>query len=279
MIIKKLSLRFCCYVLFFTVFSFIFMVDAMETNMNLYNPKDIMENGNTIIEGGRYSYDSFKIQDHLFKNTYPSDGEKMVFLTFDDGPSLDNTPKVLDILKEYGVKATFFVLGTNLDNGVEYENLLKRTLEEGHAIANHGYSHNYSYLYPGRVINYNNLIADMNKSHELMKKILGDDFNTGVLRLPGGLRSWKGQSENLERLNNAGYSVIEWNALSGDADGRVVNDPNALFEYAIKTAGNSNCVVLLMHDFEGKAGSISAQALPQIIEYFRNRGYQFRTMY
>lgn len=279
MIIKKLSLRFCCYVLFFTVFSFIFMVDAMETNMNLYNPKDIMENGNTIIEGGRYSYDSFKIQDHLFKNTYPSDGEKMVFLTFDDGPSLDNTPKVLDILKEYGVKATFFVLGTNLDNGVEYENLLKRTLEEGHAIANHGYSHNYSYLYPERVINYNNLIADMNKSHELMKKILGDDFNTRVLRLPGGLRSWKGQSENLERLNNAGYSVIEWNALSGDADGRVVNDPNAFFEYAIKTAGNSNCVVLLMHDFAGKAGSISAQALPQIIEYFRNRGYQFRTMY
>ena len=64
MIIKKLSLRFCCYVLFFTVFSFIFMVDAMETNMNLYNPKDIMENANTIIEGGRYSYDSFKIQDH-----------------------------------------------------------------------------------------------------------------------------------------------------------------------------------------------------------------------
>ena len=279
MIIKKLSLRFCCYVLFFTVFSFIFMVDAMETNMNLYNPKDIMENGNTIIEGGRYSYDSFKIQDHLFKNTYPSDGEKMVFLTFDDGPSLDNTPKVLDILKEYGVKATFFVLGTNLDNGVEYENLLKRTLEEGHAIANHGYSHNYSYLYPERVINYNNLIADMNKSHELMKKILGDDFNTRVLRLPGGLRSWKGQSENLERLNNAGYSVIEWNALSGDADGRVVNDPNAFFEYAIKTAGNSNCVVLLMHDFAGKAGSISAQALPQIIEYFRDRGYQFRTMY
>ena len=279
MIIKKLSLRFCCYVLFFTVFSFIFMVDAMETNMNLYNPKDIMENGNTIIEGGRYSYDSFKIQDHLFKNTYPSDGEKMVFLTFDDGPSLDNTPKVLDILKEYGVKATFFVLGTNLDNGVEYENLLKRTLEEGHAIANHGYSHNYSYLYPERVINYNNLIADMNKSHELMKKILGDDFNTRVLRLPGGFRSWKGQSENLERLNNAGYSVIEWNALSGDADGRVVNDPNAFFEYAIKTAGNSNCVVLLMHDFAGKAGSISAQALPQIIEYFRNRGYQFRTMY
>ena len=80
------------------------MVDAMETNMNLYNPKDIMENGNTIIEGGRYSYDSFKIQDHLFKNTYPSDGEKMVFLTFDDGPSLDNTPKVLDILKEYDVR-------------------------------------------------------------------------------------------------------------------------------------------------------------------------------
>lgn len=279
MVIKKLYLRFFCYVLLFTMFSLFFMVDAMETNGPLYNPKDIMENGNTTIEGGRYSYDSFKVQDYLFKNTFPSDGEKMVFLTFDDGPSLDNTPKVLDILKEYGVKATFFVLGTNLDNGVEYENLLKRTLEEGHAIANHGYSHNYRYLYPERVINYDNLIADMNKSLELMKSILGDNFNTRVLRLPGGLRSWKGQSENLERLNNAGYSVIEWNALSGDADGRVVNNPDDLVEYAIKTAGNSNCVVLLMHDFAGKAGSISAQSLPRIIEHFRDKGYQFRTMY
>lgn len=279
MVIKKLSLRFCCCVLIFTVFTFIFMVDSMEDNSNIYNPRDIMKNGNTTIEGGRYSYDSFKVQDYLFKNTFPSDGEKMVFLTFDDGPSLDNTPKVLDVLKKYGVKATFFVLGNNLDNGVEYEKLLKRTLEEGHVIANHGYGHQYSYLCPGRVINYDNLIADMNRSHELMKKILGEDFNTRILRLPGGIRSWKGQSETLERLNGAGYSVIEWNALSGDADGRVVNDPNALFEHAIKTAGNSKCVVLLMHDFAGKAGSISAQALPRIIEYFRDNGYQFRTMY
>lgn len=237
-----------------------------------------MENGNTTIEGGRYAYDSFKIQDRLFKGIYSSD-EKVVFLTFDDGPSLDNTPRVLDILKEYDVKATFFILGTNLDNGVSYENLLKRTVEEGHAIANHGYSHNYSYLYPGRVINYNNLITDMNKSHELMKSILGDSFETRVLRLPGGLRSWKGQNENLERLNSEGYSVIEWNALNGDADGSVVNNPDTLVQKAIRTANNSNFVVLLMHDFAGKSGSITAQALPRIIEYFKENGYEFRTMY
>ncbi len=243
-----------------------------------YSPKDIMKNGNTTIEGGRYSYDSFKIQNRLF-NGVSYDDEKIVFLTFDDGPSLDNTPQVLDILKEYNIRATFFVLGANLNKGVEYEEILKRVLNEGHAIANHGYSHNYSYLYPGRVINYNNLIADMDKSHSIMKDILGDEFETRVLRLPGGLRSWKNQNQNLERLNSAGYSVIEWNALNGDADGGVIKSPDVLVQNAIMTANSSDFVVLLMHDFAGKAGYATVQALPRIIDYFKENGYQFRTMY
>lgn len=276
---KKLFFNIVNLSLIFVFFGFIFTAVANEEKKDSYNPKELMKNGNTTIEGGRISYDSLRLQNNLFKNAYPKDGEKVVFLTFDDGPSLDNTPKVLETLRHYGVKATFFVLGSNLDKGERYEEMLKRTLVEGHAIANHGYTHNYSYLYPGRVINYSNLSSDMKRSYDSMKRILGEDFHTRVLRLPGGIRSWKGQSETLQKLNEEGFSVIEWNSLSGDADGRAVNDPNALSSYAIKTAGNAKCVVVLMHDFAGKAGSISAQALPTIIEHFKNNGYTFRTMY
>lgn len=276
---KRLFFNVCNFSLIFVLFGFVFAAGANDNKVNSYNPKQLMKNGNTTIEGGRISYDSMRLQNNLFENDYPKDGEKIVFLTFDDGPSLDNTPKVLDTLDYYGVKATFFVLGSNLDKGNKYEDMLKKILEKGHAIANHGYTHNYSYLYPGRVINYLNLISDMKKSYESMKRILGDDFHTRVLRLPGGIRSWKGQNETLKKLNEEGFSVIEWNSLSGDADGRAVKDPNDLSSYAIRTAGNSKCVVVLMHDFAGKTGSISAQALPTIIEHFKNNGYTFRTMY
>ena len=272
--------KFLCtrFVLFSLVF-LIFNVVVIKANENLYSPKDVMKNGNTTIEGGRSSYDSFKVQNYLLKGTKDSNLDKMVFLTFDDGPSPDNTPLVLDILKEYGVKATFFALGVNLDNNQKNAEILKRALLEGHAIANHGYSHNYSFLYPNRVINYENFIQDMNRSNSIFKSILGEDFNARVLRFPGGIRSWKGQNETLERLNSEGYSVIEWNSLSGDAEGFLVSDPNVLVENAIKYSVNKSMVVLLMHDFAGKRGSVSAQALPKIIEYFKEQNYQFRTLY
>ena len=276
----KLKILFNCTIiaLFFVWFT-VFYSKANVVDKFIYSPKDIMEGQNTTIEGGRFSYDSMKVQKNLFNAEKINNGEKTVFLTFDDGPSLDNTPKVLEVLKNYDVKATFFVLGVNLDRGEEYRQLLRNIVNDGHAVGNHGYSHNYSYLYPGRVISYENLMSDMNRSLDIMKDILGQDFDTRVLRLPGGLRSWKKQDETLERLNNENYSVIEWNAMSGDAEGKNIKDPDVLFQKAIDTAGNSKSVVMLMHDFSGSAGEVSSRALPKIINYFKENGYEFRTLY
>lgn len=276
----KLRVLFNCtmIVLFFICFT-VFDSKANVVDRFIYSPKDIMEGQNTTIEGGRFSYDSMKVQKNLFNAEGINNGKKTVFLTFDDGPSLDNTPRVLEILKSYDVKATFFVLGVNLDKGDQYRELLRNIVNDGHAVGNHGYSHNYSYLYPGRVISYDNLMSDMNRSLDVMKDILGEDFNTRVLRLPGGLRSWKKQDETLERLNSENYSVIEWNAMSGDAEGKNIKDPDILFQKAINTAGNSNSVVMLMHDFSGSAGEVSSRALPKIINYFKENGYEFRTLY
>ena len=276
----KLKILFNCTIiaLFFVCFT-VFYSKANVVDKFIYSPKDIMEGQNTTIEGGRFSYDSMKVQKNLFNAEKINNGEKTVFLTFDDGPSLDNTPKVLEVLKNYDVKATFFVLGVNLDRGEEYRQLLRNIVNDGHAVGNHGYSHNYSYLYPGRVISYENLMSDMNRSLDIMKDILGQDFDTRVLRLPGGLRSWKKQDETLERLNNENYSVIEWNAMSGDAEGKNIKDPDVLFQKAIDTAGNSKSVVMLMHDFSGSAGEVSSRALPKIINYFKENGYEFRTLF
>lgn len=263
-----------CVLLLFGTF------DATVINNKPYDPNYIGQGKNVTREGEKYAYDSLKIQNYLLKGEKifeEGKEEKLVFLTFDDGPSLDNTPKVLDILKEHNVKGTFFVLGTNLDKGEEYRELLKRILYEGHAIANHGYSHNYSYLYPGREINQENLLSDMNKSRDKMKEILGENFDTRVLRLPGGIRSWKGQTAALERLNSEGFTVLEWNALSGDAEGKFKTSEE-LFQNAIRTAGNSNVVVMLMHDFAGKGGRLSRESLPKIIEYFKQNGYKFATL-
>ena len=128
--------------------------------------------------------------------TYPvrTDGKKVVYLTFDDGPSPTNTPGVLDVLDKYNVKATFFVLGTSIDANDQAKALLKKEVARGHAIGNHTYSHNYSYLYPNKVMNVNNIVSDLQKNENAMKEVLGKDFTTRVIRLPGGYWSWDGRT-------------------------------------------------------------------------------------
>ena len=152
----------------------------------------------------------------LIKKTlnYPvrKDGKKVAYLTFDDGPSTSNTPAVLDILNNYGIKATFFVVGKEIDSGEDAKNVLKRTVKEGHAIGNHTYGHNYSYLYPNRIINVNNFMADIEKTDESLKNVLGKDFSTRVIRFPGGYWSWEGRTGIRPTLDEKGYGIIDWNA-------------------------------------------------------------------
>ena len=120
-----------------------------------------------------------------------ADGKKVVYLTFDDGPSETVTPKILDILKTENVKATFFVLGNSIDSSEESKNILKREVSEGHSIGNHTYSHNYSYLYPNRIINVENFMDDIEKANKSIKAVLGEDFVVRAIRFPGGYMSWK----------------------------------------------------------------------------------------
>ena len=212
---------------------------------------------------------------------YPvrTDGKKVVYLTFDDGPSTTNTPGILDVLDRYNVKATFFTLGKSIEANEEAKNILKEIVKNGHAIANHTYGHDYSYLYPNRTMNVDNIISDLEKSENSMKEVLGKDFSTRTIRFPGGYWSWEGRIAMKEAMEQNGYYNVDWNALNKDAEGKTKN-ADELFQSTkdtIEVLGpNADSVVLLMHDTYGKEETV--KALPQIIEYLQGEGFEFRTI-
>ena len=227
-------------------------------------------------DGKKYSYDANIVAEKLSKYDYSNNGEKIVFLTFDDGTSKTNTPKVLDILKEEGVKATFFLTGQNIEyGGEEARNLVKREFDEGHAIANHSYTHDVKKLYPNRVLDIDAFKADFEKNDKMLKDILGKYFSTRVIRCPGGYGSWKGMEPLDEYLSENNMVSIDWTSLNADAEGKRKN-AKELTEYAIKTSKGKEMVVLLMHDTYGKEETV--KALPGIIKYFKDNGYEFKTL-
>ena len=220
----------------------------------------------------------------LIKKTlnYPvrKDGKKVAYLTFDDGPSTSNTPAVLDVLNNYGIKATFFLVGREIDSGEDAQRVLRRTVKEGHAIGNHTYGHNYSYLYPNRTINLNNFMADIEKTNESLRKVLGKDFSTRVIRFPGGYWSWEGRSGIRPTIDEKGEAIIDWNALAGDAEGNSPKNADQLVARTKQTVDdlgpNADSIVCLMHDTYGKEQTV--KALPRIIELFKQKGFEFRSM-
>ncbi|MGL4771936.1 MAG: polysaccharide deacetylase family protein, partial [Clostridium sp.] len=226
--------------------------------------------------GKQYSYDASIIWDKLKKGDYSNNGEKIVFLTFDDGTSTTNTPKILDILRKENVKATFFLSGKNIEGGGDKaKELVKREFDDGHAIANHSYSHDYKILYPNRILNLNNFIDDFKKTDELLKSIIGDNFSTRVLRCPGGHMSWKEMDKLDAYLKENNMVSIDWNALSKDAEGKKKNSAE-LVQEVIKSSQGKEIVVLLMHDTYGKEETV--KSLPEIIKYFKDNGYSFKTL-
>ena len=227
-------------------------------------------------EAKKYSYDAVKVSEKLSKYDYSNNGEKIVFLTFDDGASTTVTPKILETLEKEDVKATFFVTGENIERGGQKaRELIKREFKEGNAIANHSYSHDYKYLYPDRTLNLENFLTDFKKTDDILKDILGPYFSTRVIRCPGGHMSWKDMEPLDEYLKENNMASIDWNALNADAQGKK-KSAEELVDYAIKTSEGKEMVVLLMHDTYGKEET--AKALPQIIKYFKDNGYEFKTL-
>lgn len=269
--------------LFFCVILAIFFV--MKNNKNENNKIDVndvlqvssqdikFQVDNTINKEKIISTKGFTDEQlQKIENIYANNGEKIAFLTFDDGPSKTVTPHILDILKNEDVKATFFVLG----NRVEYApELVKRAFDEGHYIANHGYSHQYSSIYTSIEMIFN----EYNKTEICIRNaIQNENYHSNLFRFPGG--SVGGKYNNLkqqakEELKENKIAYLDWNALSNDSAGAKTKEE--LMENIKNTVGNKDSVVILMHDAGDKI--LTYEILPDVINYLKQKGYKFQNIY
>lgn len=197
---------------------------------------------------------------------YPAYKKKVVYLTFDDGPS-ENTEEILDILDKYNVKATFFVTG----NHPEYNDMLERAYEEGHSIGLHTYSHDYSSVYSS----VDAYFEDLEKISDMVKDITGEESK--LIRFPGGSSNLISanytegiMSELTEKVQEKGYQYFDWNLDSSDASGNNVS-VDQLVKYS--TASDEQYINILLHDSAAKDTTI--EALPKIIKYYKDKGYIF----
>lgn len=197
--------------------------------------------------------------------------DKIAYLTFDDGPS-DNTTKILDILKENNIKATFFVNGRSDRKGT-YE----RIVNEGHIIGNHTYSHDYAALYK----TIDGFTYDMQKLDDFIYGITG--VKPEILRFPGGSNnqvSYKyGGVDFMDKLTKhikqSGIRYFDWNVDSTDASVGT-QDKDKIISEVLKNAKNKKQAIILMHDSAPK--TTTALALPAIITGLKDQGFKFATL-
>lgn len=153
---------------------------------------------------------------------------------------------------------------------------VKRIYDEGHYIANHGYSHVYSAIYSSPQA----ILDEFNQCNDAVKEVIqAPEYNSHLFRFPGGLVGGKYatiKSEASELLKQNDIMHIDWNSLTGDAE---TNDLSIEFELKRlqETSEGKNSIVVLMHDAQAK--KTTADALPNIISYLREQGYEFKNFY
>ncbi|WP_018084722.1 polysaccharide deacetylase family protein [Desulfurispora thermophila] len=208
--------------------------------------------------------------------------DKIAYLTFDDGPNDTFTPQILDILKEYHVKATFFVIGRNLDRNPD---IATRITSEGHALLNHTYSHDYKYIYSSP----ENLLTDLDKCRTLLENQY--NVKSMVFRPPGGPAMLKAPAHQL--LAERGYLPVGWNITGADTAPQEVTAEQVFQNVASglkKVEKMQLAPIILLHDGTqlNNASAIKphssagiylrnrtsvVQALPRILELLKQKGY------
>ena len=194
--------------------------------------------------------------------------DKTIYLTFDDGPSKWTT-QMIDLLKKYNVKATFFI--TNPEGR---EEVVKYIEKEGHKIGIHSYSHDYNEIYK----NSNNFWNDIEKMNEIIKKIT--DKKTDIIRFPGGSKNVYAVGEDgqilkklIEETKNKKYEYFDWNVSAGDGGG-VNTDIDYITNNMINGIKNNKTSIVLCHDTYENA----VYAIENVIKWAFDNGYNFRVI-
>lgn len=195
---------------------------------------------------------------------------KVIYLTFDDGPSSTITPSLLQILKEENVKATFFVI--NHSDSLNY--LIKQEYDEGHTVALHSDTHEYSYVYSSVDNYFNDLTSIQNK----VSGIIG--IKPNIIRFPGGSSNTVSRKYSpgimsilSKEVLNRGFIYFDWNVSSEDAGG--ARTASQVYNNVVNNLVYKNNVVLL-HDFESNYKTLNA--IRDIIQYGKSHGYIFKAI-
>lgn len=201
----------------------------------------------------------------------------LVYLTFDDGPSEEITPQILDILAAKNVKATFFVVGYN--TGSDKEELIKREVTDGHTIGIHGYSHDYATIYKS----IDDLMENFTRLQDLLEETLeetGEKFT--FIRFPGGASNTISSkycegimSEAVEEVGKHGFIYFDWNVDSDDA-GSASNSSDDIYQNVIDGICPGRTNIVLMHDSATKQSTVDA--LERIIDYCEENNYELRAI-
>lgn len=221
--------------------------------------------------------ESSKVRDVIVsQRTDPESGNLKtgaIYLTFDDGPNEGTTNKILDVLKSEGVKATFFVTC----NGPDY--LIQREFQEGHSIALHTATHNYSYVYQSEA----NYFEDLKRVSDRVKRIIGRESK--LIRFPGGSSNTVSKHYNqgimtrlTEEVLERGYHYYDWNVDASDAwqcaKANVTNKKECVYQNVTKNLYKNRANIVLMHDVKAH----TADALLDIIRFGKQNGYTFEVI-
>lgn len=227
-----------------------------------------LEDLNTQVESLQSQLEAAKKENPELAQTMTSTDTKYAYLTFDDGPS-NNTIKILDFLKANKLRATFFVIWKD-----GADDIYKRIVDEGHTLAVHSDTHDYSSIYQ----TVDTFMNDINTLRDKLEKVTG--VRPTIMRFPGGSNNTVshryGGNDIMDRIiptvNNAGYVYFDWNVDSLDAS-KGLQDKNVIINSVLNGSEGKHEAVILMHDAAAK--TTSAEALPSIVEGLRKKGFVF----
>lgn len=227
-----------------------------ELAQSIISVEQVVENANeksaSSPEGNKEETDALADGEDGLDNALKEGEVQKVYLTFDDGPS-ENTEKILDILKEKGVKATFFVIGQEDERSKE---LYQRIVAEGHTLGMHSFSHKYSVIYESL----ESFSEDVAHLQSYLAEVTG--ITPEIMRFPGGSRnqvSNTDMSEFIRFLNGKGIVYYDWNVASGDATSQAYT-PDELVQNVMNDVVRFETSIVLMHDADNKSGTVEALA-------------------
>lgn len=227
--------------------------------------EDTQEVSDTENEGGNVPVSSSNAIMANDESNRAEEGDHLkAYLTFDDGPSA-NTAAILDTLKEYNVKATFFVVGKEDE---ESKAMYQRIVDEGHTLAMHSYSHKYSTIYESL----DNFKADYEQIQNYLYDVTGEDCM--YYRFPGGSSNQVSNTdmhEFIDFLDEEGVTYFDWNVSSGDATSQAYT-AEELVDNVLRDVVKYKTSVVLLHDADAKDTTV--EALGPMIEALQNAGVE-----